>query len=115
MAPLRIPIRVARGEEEDELARRMMIQREISMAVNIAEARYTIWIFGSAWATLIVGTGTAKATGRNVPLILGVPVVIGVLVLGNHGRHGESSRQGGRIHFRLRTWAPGSLQPGILS
>jgi hypothetical protein len=68
---------------EDELARRMMIQREITMAVNIAKARDTIWIFGSAWATLVVGAGTAKAMGRNVPPILGAPVVIGVLVLGN--------------------------------
>jgi hypothetical protein len=68
---------------EDELARRMMIRREINMAVNIAKARDTIWIFGSAWATLVVGAGTTKATGRNVPAILGAPVVIGVLVLGN--------------------------------
>jgi hypothetical protein len=68
---------------EDELARRMMIQREINMAVNIAKARDTIWIFGSAWATLVVGAGTAKAMGRIVPPMLGAPVVIGVLVLGN--------------------------------
>jgi hypothetical protein len=68
---------------EDELARRMMIQREINMAVNIARARDTIWIFGSAWVTLVVGAGTAKAMGRNVPPILGAPVVIGAFVLGN--------------------------------
>jgi hypothetical protein len=68
---------------EDKLARGMMLQREVNMAVNIARARDTIWIFGSAWATLVVGAGTAKAMGRNVPPILGAPVVIGALVLGN--------------------------------
>jgi hypothetical protein len=68
---------------EDELARGMMLQREVGMAVNIARARDTIWIFGSAWATLVVGAGTAKAMGRNVPPIVGAPVVIGALVLGN--------------------------------
>jgi hypothetical protein len=36
---------------EDEFARRMMIQREVGMAVNLAQARDMIWIFGSAWAT----------------------------------------------------------------
>lgn len=68
---------------EDELARRMMIQREIQMAVQIAKARDTLWIFGSAWATLVTGAGAARMAGRHPPPILGVPIVVGALALGN--------------------------------
>jgi len=67
----------------DEIARRMMIQREIQMAVNIAKARDTIWIFGSAWATFTTGVVTARTLGRAVPPVAFVPVVVGGLVLGN--------------------------------
>lgn len=72
-----------RSNVEDEIARRMMIQREIQMAVNIARARDSLWIFGSAWATLLTGVTTAKVMGRNVPPVLAVPIVVGGLALGN--------------------------------
>ena len=72
-----------RSNVEDEIARRMMIQREIQMAVNVARARDTLWIFGSAWATLVTGATTAKLLGKPVPPVLVVPVVIGGLALGN--------------------------------
>lgn len=68
---------------EDELARRMMVQREVQMAVNIAKARDTLWIFGSAWAVFSSGVAAARIAGRSVPPIAGVPVVVGGLVLGN--------------------------------
>jgi len=74
--------RIKAGVEE-EFARKAMVQREVQMAVNIAKARDTIWIFGSAWAALVTGAVTAKAAGRAVPPLVGVPVVIGALVLGN--------------------------------
>jgi hypothetical protein len=61
----------------------MMIQREVQMAVNIARARDTIWIYGSAWATFVGGLATAKLIGKPVPAVAGVPVVIGAIVLGN--------------------------------
>ena len=40
---------------DEELGRRMMVQREVQMAVNIAKARDTIQIFGSAWAVFVSG------------------------------------------------------------
>ena len=72
-----------RSTVEDEIARRMMLQREIQMAVNIARARDTLFIFGSAWGTLVTGVVTARALGRTVPGVVGVPIVVGALALGN--------------------------------
>lgn len=68
---------------EDEFARKAMVQREVQMTVNIARARDNIWIFGSAWAALVMGAVSAKAAGRAVPPLVSAPVVIGALVLGN--------------------------------
>lgn len=68
---------------DEELGRRMMIQREVQMAVNIAKARDTIQIFGSAWAVLVAGVAGAKTAGRKIPPLAAVPVVVGGLVLGN--------------------------------
>lgn len=70
---------------EDELARRMMLQREVQMAVNIARARDNLFVFGSAWGTLVTGAVTAHAIGRPVPHLVGVPVVIGGIALANLG------------------------------
>lgn len=72
----------ARAFVEDELARKMMVQREVQMAVNMAKARDTIWIYGSAWATLVAGASVAQLAGRKPPAIVGVPIVVGALVLG---------------------------------
>lgn len=68
---------------EDELARKMMVQREVQMAVNMAKARDSIWIFGSAWTLLVTGVGAAQLAGRKPPPIAGIPIVVGALVLGN--------------------------------
>jgi len=68
---------------EDEIAKKMMMQREVQMAVNIARARDTLTIFGSAWLTLVTGTGIAYALKKPVPPVVGVPIVIGSLILGN--------------------------------
>ena len=73
----------ARSLLEDELARKMMVQREVQMAVNTAKARDNIWIFGTAWATLVTGVSVAQLAGRKPPSVVGVPIVIGALVLGN--------------------------------
>jgi len=72
-----------RDRVEEEIARRMMIQREVQMAVNIAKARDTLQIFGSAWATFVGVATVAKLAGKNVPPTTGIPIVIGGLVLGN--------------------------------
>jgi len=69
---------------EDELSRRMMMQREINMALNIAKARDTIQIFGTIYGIFVGGVGVAKFVAKKpVPSIVGVPVVIGGIVLGN--------------------------------
>mmetsp|Transcript_19408 Transcript_19408/g.41794 ORF Transcript_19408/g.41794 Transcript_19408/m.41794 type:complete len:167 (-) Transcript_19408:49-549(-) len=72
-----------RSNVEDEIARKMMMQREVQMAVNIARARDTLNYFGSAWLTLVTGSSLAHAMGRPVPPVVGVPIVIGALALGN--------------------------------
>lgn len=72
-----------RSKIEDEIAKKMMIQREVQMAVNIAKARDTIWYFGSAWGILTTGFATAHALGRKPPPLLAAPIVIGALILGN--------------------------------
>jgi hypothetical protein len=68
---------------QDEVSRRMMVHREVQMAVNIARARDTLWIFGSAWGALTTGVISARAMGTPVPTVAGVPIVIGAFVLGN--------------------------------
>eukprot|EP00978_Attheya_sp_CCMP212_P007300 scaffold16951_cov48-Attheya_sp.AAC.3 len=69
----------------DEVARRMMIQREIQMAVKIAQARDTLCVFGSAWAVFTAGVTLAHLRGRSPkpPTAAAIPIVIGGLVLGN--------------------------------
>lgn len=68
---------------EDEITKRSMLQREVQMAVNIAKARDAIQIFGSLWLTLVTGVTTAHLAGKKLPGLLGVPVVVGGVVLGN--------------------------------
>ena len=67
----------------DEIARRMMAQRELQLALGIARARDTLFYFGSAWGIFAGGIVTAKALGRKVPGVAGIPLVIGGLLLGN--------------------------------
>jgi UDP-N-acetylenolpyruvoylglucosamine reductase len=68
---------------ETEIARRMMIQREMQMALNIAKARDNLQIFGSLWLTLVSGAGAAKIAGRAVPGMVGIPIVVGGVLLSN--------------------------------
>lgn len=79
---LSFPDRVRAGVE-DEIAKRAMIQREVQMALNIAKARDSIQIFGSAWLTLVSGASIAKIAGKPVPGMVAVPVVVGGIMLGN--------------------------------
>ncbi|VEU44589.1 unnamed protein product [Pseudo-nitzschia multistriata] len=72
-----------RNAVNDEIARRAMMQREIQMAVNIARTRDILCVFGTAWGFLTAGVVTAKALGKKVPPVAGVPIVVGGLVLGN--------------------------------
>mmetsp|Transcript_26230 Transcript_26230/g.60950 ORF Transcript_26230/g.60950 Transcript_26230/m.60950 type:complete len:161 (-) Transcript_26230:1068-1550(-) len=68
---------------QDEIAKRAMLQREVEISVQIAKARDTVQIFGSAWLVLITGVVGARAMGHQVPTFAAIPVVVGGLVLGN--------------------------------
>lgn len=68
---------------EKEMAKLAMRQREMEMALTVARARDTIHIFGSAWAGLVIGTGTVFLAGHKPPTVLAVPIVLGALALGN--------------------------------
>ena len=72
-----------KGKVEEEINRRMMVQREVQMAINIAKARDNLYIFGSIWLTFVSGLSVAKALKKPVPAIAGVPAVIGAVMLGN--------------------------------
>ena len=72
-----------RASVDEEITKRMMMQREIQMAVNIAKARDTLHVFGSLWLTLTTGVTVAKLAKRPVPNVLFAPVIIGGVVLGN--------------------------------
>lgn len=67
----------------DEIAKRMMAQREIQLALTIARTRDTLFVFGSAYGVFATGVVTAKALGKKVPPLAGVPLVVGGLALGN--------------------------------
>lgn len=72
-----------RKNVDDEVGRRLMIQREVQLAINVAKARDNIQIFGSAWALLVSGASIAKMAGKPVPPATAVPIVAGGLFLGN--------------------------------
>mmetsp|Transcript_14822 Transcript_14822/g.18833 ORF Transcript_14822/g.18833 Transcript_14822/m.18833 type:complete len:186 (-) Transcript_14822:687-1244(-) len=75
--------KTAKENIDHELARKMMIQREVQMAVNIARARDNIQIFGTAWISLVSVITVAKIAKKPVPGVAAVPVVVGGLLLGN--------------------------------
>jgi len=72
-----------RDRIDDEITRRMMIQREVQMSINIAKARDTLQIFGSVWGTYVSGITIAKIAGKSIPPVAGVPMVVGGVLLGN--------------------------------
>ena len=53
------------------------------MALNIARARDSLHIFGSVYATFVSGVSVAKIAGKPVPPVVGVPIVVGAVALGN--------------------------------
>ena len=72
-----------RSSVETEIYRKMMVQRETQMAINIAKARDNFHVFGSIW----LGYGTLLTVGtlakRPVPPVAAVPLVVGGILLGN--------------------------------
>lgn len=68
---------------ETELYRKMMIQREIQMAVNIAKARDNLQVFGTIWLTYSTGLTLATIARKPVPGLAAVPLVAGGILLGN--------------------------------
>ena len=72
-----------RAGVDEEITKRMMMQREVQMAVNVAKARDTLHVFGSLWLTLTSGVTVAHLAKKPVPNIIFAPVIIGGIVLGN--------------------------------
>jgi hypothetical protein len=68
---------------EEEISRKMMLQREVQMAVNIAKARDSLYIFGSVWLTFTSGISIAHVLRKPVPVAANIPVVLGAVALGN--------------------------------
>jgi hypothetical protein len=68
---------------ETEVYRKVMVQREVQMAVNIAKARDNIHVFGSLWLTYGTGWMMATLVKRPVPGAACIPLVVGAVVLGN--------------------------------
>ena len=77
------PIKNIKASVEEEFLRRMMIQREVQMAINVARARDTLHVFGSLWLTFTAGVSVAHLMKKPVPPVAGVPIVIGAIFLGN--------------------------------
>ena len=77
------PIKNIKASVEEEFLRRMMIQREVQMAINVARARDTLHVFGSLWLTFTAGVSVAHLMKKPVPPVAGVPIVIGAVFLGN--------------------------------
>lgn len=72
-----------KAKVDEELTRRMMIQREVQMAVNIARARDNVYIFGSVYLTFVSGITIAKMLKKPVPVFVALPLVAGGIALGN--------------------------------
>ena len=69
---------------ETEVYRKLMLQREVQMAVNIAKARDNIQIFGSIWVSYGTILSIAKFGAKYpVPAQAAIPLVVGSIVLGN--------------------------------
>ena len=84
---------------EEEVARKMMQQRELNMSLNIAKARDALQIFGSIYLTGVSGITVAKLAGKPVPHVAMVPVLVGGIVLGNMADMAYGNKlQRGRLH-----------------
>jgi len=67
----------------DEISRKLQLQRELQLAIQMARARDTLSIFGTAWATFTSGIVMSHIVRRPPPALLHIPVVVGALALGN--------------------------------
>jgi Uncharacterised conserved protein (DUF2368) len=68
---------------ETEVYRKMMVQREVQMAINIAKARDNLQVFGTLWLTYASGLAVATLAKRPVPAPAAIPLVVGGIALGN--------------------------------
>lgn len=62
---------------DNKINRRMMIQREIQMSVNIAQARDTLMWFGGLYSFYLISLSLAILTRRNIPKVVGIPGILG--------------------------------------
>mmetsp|Transcript_11425 Transcript_11425/g.11824 ORF Transcript_11425/g.11824 Transcript_11425/m.11824 type:complete len:164 (+) Transcript_11425:68-559(+) len=62
---------------DEKVNRRMMIQREIQMSVNIAQSRDSLMWFGGLYTFYLCGISLALISRRNINKIAFVPGIIG--------------------------------------
>jgi Uncharacterised conserved protein (DUF2368) len=69
---------------ETEVYRKMMVQREAEMAINIAKARDNIHVFGFIWLTYGFGLMIVPIVAKRlVPSPAAIPLIVGGIILGN--------------------------------
>jgi hypothetical protein len=104
MAPKHMPSAL-QDAVKDRMATQLAMQREIQMAVAIAQARCDpdpshqmrwnlhatnvrqardglMW-FGGLWTTIVTTVTVAKAAGKPVPAVAAIPIVMGGFMLTN--------------------------------
>lgn len=67
----------------DKLTQRAALQREISMAVDLARSRDTLLIYSHLYVTFVTGLSVALAMKKPVPVTMAIPAVMGGFALGN--------------------------------
>eukprot|EP00038_Savillea_parva_P020437 m.31365 g.31365 ORF g.31365 m.31365 type:complete len:157 (-) comp4794_c0_seq1:63-533(-) len=67
---------------KEQVDTRMMIQREIQMAINVAKARDALQWYGGLYAAGMTGASFAAMAGK-LPKVAAVPAVVGGFMLAN--------------------------------
>ena len=62
---------------DNKINRRMMIQREVQMSVNLAQSRDSLMWFSGLYSLYLLSLSVAILSRRNVPKVAGIPILIG--------------------------------------
>eukprot|EP00471_Norrisiella_sphaerica_P006128 CAMPEP_0184489918 /NCGR_PEP_ID=MMETSP0113_2-20130426/16658_1 /TAXON_ID=91329 /ORGANISM="Norrisiella sphaerica, Strain BC52" /LENGTH=163 /DNA_ID=CAMNT_0026873577 /DNA_START=52 /DNA_END=543 /DNA_ORIENTATION=+ len=75
--------KIAKENVVDTISEQAKLQREIQMSINIARARDSLQWYGGLYSAFLSGVGVAKITGKPVPPVAAIPVVVGGFMLAN--------------------------------
>ena len=73
----------AQSSIQNKMHRQMMVQREVQMAVGMAQARDSLQWFGGLYTFFLTALSTAKLAKKPVPALAALPVVVGAFGLVN--------------------------------